>query len=185
MSNLPPSFFAKVANRGAPTIEFIKELIKWAKGEADGVFEPNSRYDIYSIVKPILGPWKSTIHRRAVMCEVLRVLAGFESSWKQNEDKDVANPAENSPETWSSGPFQISANSMNLDPELKAFAKRELGGSDPNGFRRAMMSDWQFAMAYTARLLRINTNHNGPVKRKEILPWLKEDAVDAFMKELA
>ena len=181
---MSPAFFHKVHNRGASPEQFIAEMIEWAKKEASDVFAPNDRFDIYDIVKPVLGPWDSLLHRKAVMLEVLRVLAGFESSWKWLEGADVTNPAENSVWTWSAGPFQISANSMNLDQSLKTFAQKQIWSTDPGQFRVAMMHDHLFAFGYTARLLRVNTNHNGPVKRKEILPWLKKDSVSAFMDEL-
>jgi len=35
-------------------------------------------------------------------------------------------------------------------------------------------------MEYVARLLRRTVNHHGPVKRQEIDPWLREDAVAEF-----
>lgn len=174
----------KVHNRGVPPEKFVAELIEWGKKAPAEIFAPNDRFDIYDIIKPALGPWESALHRKAVMLEVLRVLGMFESSGRWSEGADVTNPAENSVETWSAGPFQISANSMNLDKSLKTFVQKSLWTTDPGKFRIAMMDDHPFAIEYTARLLRINTNHNGPVKRKEIVPWLRKDAVSAFMEEL-
>ena len=72
---MSPAFFHKVHNRGASPEKFIAEMIEWAKKEASDVFAPNDRFDIYDIVKPVLGPWDSLLHRKAVMLEVLRVLA--------------------------------------------------------------------------------------------------------------
>lgn len=184
MPEVNSAFFHKVANRGAPPESFIKDMIGWAKKSSDSLFAPNAVFDIYDIIKPKLGPWESLLHRKAAMLETLRVLAGFESSWNWHEGKDVTNPAENSPEAWSAGPFQISANSINLDKSLKTFVEKELWTTNPGKFRFAMMDDHPFAFEYTARLLRINTNHNGPVKRREIVPWLQRDAVNAFMDEL-
>ena len=178
------AFFQRVHNRGIPPEDFIADLIAFGKKATDDLFAPNDRFDIYDIIKPALGPWESIKHRKAAMLEALRVLAGFESSWKWNEGADVTNPAENSVETWSAGPFQISANSMNLDKSLKTFTQKAIWTTDPGKFRIAMMDDHPFAIEYTARLLRINTNHNGPVKRKEIVPWLRKEAVSAFMDEL-
>jgi hypothetical protein len=43
-----------------------------------------------------------------------------------------------------------------------------------------MKLNHQFAMEYIARLLRRTVNHNGPVKRHQIDPWLRKDAVMAF-----
>ncbi|NCS59325.1 MAG: hypothetical protein GPJ16_21815 [Microcystis aeruginosa G11-04] len=41
-------------------------------------------------------------------------------------------------------------------------------------------SNHKFAIEYCARLLRFTVNHHGPVKRKEINPWLKRNAVVEF-----
>ena len=49
-----------------------------------------------------------------------------------------------------------------------------------NDFQRAMKQNHQLAMEYIARLLRRTVNHNGPVKRHEIDPWLRKDAVMEF-----
>ena len=168
-----------VANRGKPPEQFLAKLIEWAKSERADVFAPNTRVDIYSLIKGTLGPWDSAKHRRAAMCEVLRVLAGFESSWNWTEGKDITNPAENSPDTESAGAFQISYNSTRLHPSLQVFAE-SCGIGDAVEFRKTMMENPEFACAYTARLLRVNLRHNGPVKRGEILAWLKRDAVSAF-----
>jgi hypothetical protein len=43
-----------------------------------------------------------------------------------------------------------------------------------------MKQNHQLAMEYIARLLRRTVNHNGPVKRHEIDPWLRKDAVMEF-----
>jgi hypothetical protein len=40
-----------------------------------------------------------------------------------------------------------------------------------------MKSNHPFALQYCARLLRFTTDHHGPVKRKEINPWLRRDAM--------
>lgn len=179
------ALFSKVHNRGTPPESFINDLIAWGRIAPDSIFEVNQRTDIYDMIKPHLGPWKGIKHRKAAMLEVLRVLAGFESSWRWSEGKDITNPKENSPETESAGPFQISANSMNLDKSLKDYAVTALRNTNPQTFRRAMMTNRAFAIGYTARLLRINTNHNGPVKRGEILRWLSKDAVLEFERELS
>lgn len=176
--------FQSVANRGKPTEEFITELMKWARGEDDSVFVKNPLLDIYSITADRLGPFENLVHRKAVMCEVLRVLAGFESSWRWDEGKDITNPAENSDETESAGVFQVSANSVNLHESLKEYASTFNVSRDAKAFRRLMMQDRQFAFGYTARLLRVNLRHNGPVKRREIIPWLQRDAVVSFRKAL-
>ena len=40
--------------------------------------------DMYASVITELGPFEDILHRKACMLEVMRVLAGFESSWKWN-----------------------------------------------------------------------------------------------------
>lgn len=180
--------FAKVDNRGVPPEKFLGELVAWAREAPDSIFEVNLRRDIYSLVKPVmptLGPFKSITHRKAIMCEVLRVLAGFESSWRWNEGRDKANPNEVDVETWSVGAFQISPNSRWLDPSLLRYLRNRYGMNASNSelvtrFRADMVSDHRFACAYATMLLRVNLNHNGPVKRGEILPWLSREAVAEF-----
>ena len=44
-----------------------------------------------------------------------------------------------------------------------------------------MKQNHPLAMEYIARLLRRTVNHNGPVKRHEIDPWLRKDAVTEFL----
>ena len=181
--SLDKALFQKVANRGKPPEAFLNELIAWANQASDSVFSPNKRIDIYSLTAAELGPWQSLVHRKAAMCEVLRVLAGFESSWRWSEGKDTNNPAENSTETESAGIFQVSPNSRFLDDSLMSFARANRADK-PEQFRKTMMTNHNFAFDYTARLLRVNLRHNGPVKRGEILPWLKRDAVAAFESQL-
>ena len=68
-----------------------------------------------------------------------------------------------------------------FEPGLLARANR---ADKPNDFRRIMMTNHNFAFDYTARLLRVNIRHNGPVKRGEILEWLRPNAVAAFESQL-
>jgi len=173
-----------VANRGVPPTPFISALITWAKNEKDDVFAPNYLHDIYSLTVGDLGPWHSLLHRRAAMCEVLRVLAGFESSWKWGEGKDTSNPKEIDVNTWSAGIFQISPNAMNLHSSLAEYADSFKVFYKPAAFRALIMQDHTFAFGFTARLLRVNTHHNGPVRDGFINPWLKREAVAAFEKQL-
>jgi hypothetical protein len=169
-----------VYNRGIPPNSFLDELVAWGKIAPIDIFTPNSVVDIYSSVIHELGPWQGISHRRAVMLEVLRVLAGFESSWNWNEGGDITNPSSVTPETIEAGAWQVSANSMNFGSELKALVLAKAGASDGNTFQRAMKTNHQLAMEYAARLLRRTVAHNGPVKRHEINPWLRRDAVAEF-----
>lgn len=74
----------EVLNRGIPPDTVLDKLISWGKSAPDEIFAPNQSHDIYSAVAAVLGPWNGPKHRRAAMLEVMRVLAGFESSWDWN-----------------------------------------------------------------------------------------------------
>jgi hypothetical protein len=173
-----------VHNRGVPPDAFLEQLIAWGKEADDAIFVQNNVFDIYSSVSAALGPYRSLIHRRAVMLEVLRVLAGYESSWNWNEGVDTHNPTSVTPRTIEAGAWQVSANSMSFGPELRELVVREVGSDDPNAFQAAMKSNHPLAMEYVARLLRRTTAHHGPVSRHEIDPWLKRGAVDEFVELL-
>lgn len=170
----------KVHNRGVPPTTFLDELVAWGRIADSEIFALNAYDDVYSSVRSSLGPWKEGNHRRAVMLEVMRVLAGFESSWVWTAGRDVTNASSITPETIEAGAWQVSANSINFGPELKALVIRNVGSLDGNRFQAEMKTNHQFAMEYIARLLRRTTRHNGPVKRHEIDKWLKRDAVAEF-----
>jgi hypothetical protein len=169
-----------VANRGVPPNDFLDQLVAWGKQAPDEIFAPNTRSDVYSSVFNTLGPWQGIPHRRAVMLEVMRVLAGFESSWNWNEGRDTTNPTSVTPDTIEAGAWQVSANSMNFGQELKDLVLAKVGTLDGNAFQEAMKQNHPLAMEYIARLLRRTTHHNGPVLRHEIDPWLRRDAVAEF-----
>jgi len=183
VGEIPMAFDAtmqRVFNRGVPPTDFLAELVAWGRTAPDEIFEPNNVTDIYSNVVGVLGPWQGLQHRRAAMLEVMRVLAGFESSWNWNAGRDVGNPTSVTPDTIEAGAFQVSANSMNFGQELKDLVRRKVGSLDGNEFQAAMKHDHQLAMEYVARLLRRTVNHHGPVKRHEIDEWLRRDAVAEF-----
>ena len=173
-----------VHNRGIPPDAFLDELVAWGRIAPDEIFDPNSGHDVYTNVWRVLGPWKGPGHRRAVMLEVMRVLAGFESGWSWNEGRDVTNPTSVTPDTIEAGAWQVSANSMGFGPELRELVRNRAGSTDGNTFQSAMKANHQLAMEYIARLLRRTVNHNGPVKRHEIDPWLHKDAVAEFLELL-
>src|SRR6266702_7591718 len=109
----PSAIKVMVKNRGAAPDSFLTELIDWGGSASGDIFAPNpNTADIYSLVYPILGPWKNLLHRRAAMLEVMRVHAGFESSWHWNEGVDSTNATsmhnKNGEET---GIFQVSFDS--------------------------------------------------------------------------
>ncbi len=174
----------KVLNRGTPSTAFLDELVAWGRKADASIFAPNAHDDVYSSVAGSLGPWRDGSHRRAAMLEVMRVLAGFESSWNWNAGRDVTNPSSVTPETIEAGAWQVSANSMSFGPELKELVLRKAGSLDGTRFQAAMKHDHELAMEYAARLLRRTTRHNGPVKRHEIDAWLRRDAVAEFQSLL-
>lgn len=169
-----------VSDRGVPTDDFLDQLVAWGKDAPDEIFAPNNLSDIYSSIMNTLGPWQGILHRRAVMLEVMRVLAGFESSWNWNEGRDTTNATSITPDTIEAGAWQVSANAMNFGRELKDLVLAKVGTLDGNAFQRAMKQDHPLAMDFIARLLRHTTRHNGPVCRHEIDPWLRRDAVAEF-----
>lgn len=171
---------SSVSNRGKPPEAFLAELVEWGRVAPAEIFQRNERFDIYSAVVGEIGPWRDDLHRRAAMLEVLRVLGGFESSWKWQEGRDRTNPGSNTACTEEAGIFQCSGNSMNLSPELRRFVQERLGTTDCDVFRERTKSDHQFAFEYCARLLRVTTKHHGPIKRREINSWLRRDALEEF-----
>jgi hypothetical protein len=132
------------------------------------------------------------------MLEVMRVLAGFESSWDWNEGIDTTRVVADTDENSEAGAWQVSANSTNFGPDLKALVKREVGNLNGIEFQRAMKSNHALAMEYVARLLRHTMRHNGPLykvrtkfppalqgERHSIYPWLSREAVAEFQRFLA
>jgi hypothetical protein len=170
-----------VFNRGVPPDDFLDQLVTWGKDAPDEIFEEKDLPDdVYSSISDTLGPFESPVHRRAVMLEIMRVLAGFESSWKWTEGVDTTNATSVTSTTIEAGAWQVSANSMNFGQELKDLVQIRVGTRDGNAFQKAMKADHPLAMEYIARLLRRTTRHNGPVHRHEIDEWLRKDAVAEF-----
>lgn len=176
----PNPIKSKVLNRGVPPDAFLSELVAWGRQAPNKLFEPNDHYDVYDSVILKLGPYTSTLHRKAVMLEIMRVLAGFESSWNWNEGRDWMNKTSDKPDTTEAGAWQVSANSRNFGSDLKALAP-----ADGFEFQRVMKSNHDLAMTYIATLLRNTTRHNGPVLRHEIDPWLRKEAVQQFEELLS
>ena len=174
-----------VHNRGTPPDSFLNELIDWAIAAPDEIFTRNTNHDIYSNIVGDLGPWTGLLHRKAAMLEVLRVLGGFESSWDWTAGVDTTNPNSNTPCTEEAGIFQCSGNSMSFDSSLKQLLVQATGVSDCDTFRSETKSNHKFAIEYCARLIRFTVNHHGPIKRREINPWLSRDAVAEFEGFLA
>lgn len=169
-----------VFNRGIAPDGFLIPLVEWGKAADLRIFVENDVADIYSSVFNVLGPWEGVQHRRCVMLEVMRVLAGFESSWNWLEGVDRTNPTSNLPTTMEAGAWQVSANAMEYGQDLKDLVQKEVGTLSGNAFQVAMKTNRPLAMEFIARLLRHTTHHNGPVLRHEIDPWLRRNAVTEF-----
>lgn len=169
-----------VKNRGEPPDSFLEQLVKWGRSAPEELFRPNTVTDVYSYVRPDLGPWETILHRRAAMLEVMRVLAGFESSWNWNEGRDITNLTSVTPDTIEAGAWQVSANSMAFGQDLVDLIERVVGTRNGDAFQAAMKANHELAMEYIARLLRHTVRHNGPVARREINPWLSRSAVKEF-----
>ena len=176
---------AKVHNRGVPPDSFLTALVNWGKNAPASIFAYNKEPDdVYNSIKPDLGPWRSMLHRRAAMLETMRVLAGFESSWDWSEGVDMTNPTSNTPETMEAGIFQISYNSRSFGQDLRDM----LQGEDIHHgaqFQVVTKQDHSFALEYGGRLFRHTVRHNGPLKRKEVNPYLRRSAVDEFITLLS
>lgn len=172
---------ASVLTRGTPPDSFLAELVNWAKTAPDVLFAHNDEPDdTMNLIRMALGPLDEMPQRRCAMLELLRVLAGFESSWNWNEGLDTTNPTENNPETESAGAWQISWNSRQFGSDLIALAKT-VAVTDGEIFQRVTKGDHRFAMEWAVRLFRHTTRHNGPLKRGEVLPWLRRDSMAEFM----
>lgn len=173
--------YTKVLNRGIPPKPFIDTLIAWGQTAPDDIFAENDNpRDIYATIKAALGPWEGPLHRKAVMLEVMRVHAGFESSWNWNEGVDTSNHHSVAHiEGQETGAWQVSFDSTYLWQGMAAFA-RARGIETPQKFIPAIKQDHQLAMEYYTRLIRVNVQWAGPIKRHEIDLWLKRGAVLEF-----
>jgi hypothetical protein len=183
-----------VFNRGIAPDSFLDELLAWGKSAPNDIFAPNHNQDVYSSVVRVLGPYDGVGYRRdvfgyrrAVMLEVMRVLAGFESSWNWNQgsDQDADHKAARQhrvrrPAELEAGAWQVSADSIGHGPELQTLVLRKVGSVEAAAFQRAMKQDHNLAMEYIARLLRRTVRANGPVLHHRIDQWLRRDAVREF-----
>lgn len=189
---------SKVFNRGSAPVPFLLEMVDWARTSPDDIFAPNALNDIYSKVKPELGPWTGHTHRKAVMLEVMRVLAGFESSWDWTEGVDTSRLGPDTPENAEAGAWQVSYDSRGPSKVLQDLLKAHKV-TDGTKFQQAMKFNHPLAMEYVARLMRFNVFHNGPLYKgaerlkirkslrgaeHSIYPWLKKSAVAEFQSFL-
>jgi hypothetical protein len=176
---------SEVKNRGRAPDPFLNELIDWALTAQEEIFEENANHDIYSNISQTLGPFVDLKQRKAAMLEALRVLGGFESSWRWTEGRDTTNPDSNLPCTEEAGIFQCSGNSMKFDPSLRQLLLDTAGDSSCEQFISTTKTNHRFAIEYCARLLRYTVDHHGPVKHNKINPYLSKAAMQEFLSFLA
>lgn len=183
MSNSPfVALKKKVFTRGVPPDEFLWTLINWANEAEDSIFDKNDNpADIYALIRPELGPWKNIKERKAAMLEAMRVHAGFESSWNWKEGVDRTNRTSMANiEGQETGVFQVSFDSTYIDHRAMQPFARNNGIGTPEAFIVDMKSNHTLALEYYARLVRVNIQWAGPLKRKEVLPWLSRPAMEEF-----
>ena len=184
--NHPPKLSAirSAVNRERPPVAFLNEMIAWGRKAPASIFaSQGGSGGVYKSVYRRLGPWKSDLHRRAVMLEVMRVLARWESEWNWNEGPDKSAKPGRPADELEAGAWQVSANSMRLEDcgDLKRLVLARVGSLDPSAFQREMKRDHPLAMEYIARLLRHTTRANGPVRYGHIQSSLSRAAVAEFM----
>lgn len=176
-----------VSNRGIPSEGFLSQLVSWGRAAQDDIFAPNPvKMDVYALVEPVLGPYTSLLHRRAVMLEVMRVHGMFESSGNWNEGVDTTNASSmvniKGQET---GLWQVSFDSTGFDHSLKDCVLRYCQAFTPQEFIVQMKAQHAFACEYYARLVRFSIKWAGPLRDNLIDPYLKRDAVAEFEQLLS
>lgn len=193
----------EVYNRGSAPLEFFDEIVNWAKTAPINLFAPNDHFDIYDKIKPELRPFED---RTAVMLEVLRVLALFESSCNWTEGEDVSKHGANTNENAEAGAWQQSYDIRKSSSDIQTVL---LNANITNGiqFQIAMKQDHELAMMITVMALRLdlsNYHHivNGPIRkgaerrlswpsrpklwedRESIYPYLSRESVQEFHQAL-
>ena len=173
-------------HHGSPPNSFLNQLIDAINPLPDEVFAKNDRNDIYSVMERSLGPWTGLLHRKAVMCEVLRVEAAFESDWNWNEGVDINNEHSRTHiDGQETGAFQVSADSMVFDKSLVECVERHAGGHDPITFISSMKQNHPLAVEYCARLLRFNTRWCGTINdHTQVVAHVRSEAVTEFQSFL-
>lgn len=179
-----------VTERGRPPDSFLTELVEWARAEQDAVFAPNDApVEIFTLIRPKLGNdaggWDDPLHRKAALCEAMRVHAGYESSWKWQEGVDKTNRTSMANiEGQETGIFQVSWDSTRLHLSLHEYA-RSIGILDkPAVFIAAMKSNHLLALSYYARLVRRSIKWAGPLLHGFIVQDLNRDAMNEFRQLL-
>lgn len=186
-----------VEDQGRPPESFLTELVEWGRSAPEDIFAPRPDpkppgADVYNRLLPFLGDrldkdsfvWRSPLHRRAAMLELMRVHGGFESGWNWNEKVDTTNPRSVANKTGQeTGLWQVSFDSEHLDAGGMDQFCRDNGIDTVDAFIAKMKLDHKLAMEYYARLMRYSYLWAGPVKRHTgdtIDPWLSRAAVTEF-----
>src|SRR5262249_8147881 len=170
------------AQHSKPPVSFLDQLVDALDPLPDDVFAENPLHDIYAVMKGSLGPYTSLLHRKAVMCEVLRVQAAFESDWDWNEGVDINNLHSTTHiDGEETGAFQVSFDSTALgNSAMKPFAITHQVET-PQKFITAMKNDHPLAVEYCARLLRVSTVWCGTIKDpSQVISHVRRDAVAEF-----
>lgn len=194
----------KVYNRGTAPQEFLDELVRVLRQAPIEIFSTTygslKEPDVFEFLADNI-PWvpspvsrMTDPERRALMCELLRVLGGFESSWDWTKGRDTTNPESFTPCTSEAGLWQCSGDSMNFDGSLvdcfmehyKDQSWREFLGNQGRDercedFQNLTKESSPFAIEYVCRLLRFTVRHHGPLKRGEVFPWLREAGYKEFL----
>ena len=195
---------AAVEDQGMPPIRFLNELVEWGRVAPEDIFAPRKdpalpMVDVYNRILPFLGEWhraddkffwRSPLHRRAAMLELMRVHGGFESGWKWMMGVDTTNKRSMANKTGQeTGLWQVSFDSTFLDKngEMNEFCSTH-GIDKVNPFITKMKEDHRLAMEYYARLMRYSYKWAGPVIRHSgdsINGWLRRDAEKEFEQLLS
>jgi hypothetical protein len=167
---------------GIPPKSFLDELIDSINPLPDVVFERNDKHDIYSVMLGSLGPYTDLLHRKAVMCEVLRVMAAFESDWNWNAGVDKNNEySKLHKQGEETGAFQVSWDSLVFDKSLTDCLDRLAGAHDVDTFISKMKQNHSLAVEYCARLLRFNTTWCGTINHASmVISHVRRDSVQEF-----
>ena len=165
----------------APT-SFLDQLIDAIDPLPDDVFAENLLHDIYAVMKGSLGPYSSLLHRKAVMCEVLRVQAAFESDWNWNEGVDINNlHSQTHIDGEETGAFQVSFDSTALGHSAMQPFVIAHQIETAQKFIPAMKNDHRLAVEYCTRLLRVNTSWCGTINDpSQVISHVRRDAVAEF-----
>lgn len=194
---------AKVEDQGRPPEAFLTELVEWGRTAPADIFAPRKdpappMVDVYNRILPLLGDknattgkyfWRSALHRRAAMLELMRVHGGFESGWDWKEGVDTTNKTSMANKRGEeTGLWQVSFDSTALDHGgMDAFC-REHGIDTNDAFITRMKTDHKLAMEYYARLMRYSYKWAGPVIRTSgdsINHWLSRAAAAEFEELLS